>query len=617
MGTRTRGREAVLDAVLAALDEPRGAAIACVHVHGVAGIGKTSLVDEVIDVLRAGRTHVSRLATDGLEPRALTLETALLAARAPLSEGTSRRVLVADPFDHLMALAPFLLRRIADPDLAFDGVVLVTRGALSPSLRATGAPGVAITSIEVSALARDAALALLADHGVPDEARETIVARIGGHPLSLCLIAATFDLATQEEPYDASIGHVLSEAAERLVDHVPSIEHERALLTAAIVPTLDDALLDAQLESVGANERRDIRRWLTDLPFVRARRRGYVMHDVVRSVLLEAGQAHDAALVRQMYRRTFAVLSPRRRFADPTLAEGAIDALSFMIMRHPLIRATFAASELAYRVEVPTAEQRDVALATIARVEGPHASALVARWLDIFGVETSAVLDEDQNLRGFFMMLGPEALLRVRDVDDPVADALVTHADTVAPSSRRLLTRAWFALEGYQDPRAPWSSVVNRAMTRASLRIAPTFGATCHRHDPLFRPLIDSCFTRPRAGVISVAVERDAPLAIAYRFAQPEDGDESFWGMLWSEPLGPDTLPPSDTPLPEPRAPLSERERDVLRLLADGYRYEQIASLLELSLGTVRTYVRRTYTKLGVSTKSEATLLALRLGILR
>ncbi|MCA9536878.1 MAG: response regulator transcription factor [Myxococcales bacterium] len=38
--------------------------------------------------------------------------------------------------------------------------------------------------------------------------------------------------------------------------------------------------------------------------------------------------------------------------------------------------------------------------------------------------------------------------------------------------------------------------------------------------------------------------------------------------------------------------------------------------MLGLSLGTVRIYVRRTYAKLGVSTKSEATLLAVRLGIL-
>lgn len=62
---------------------------------------------------------------------------------------------------------------------------------------------------------------------------------------------------------------------------------------------------------------------------------------------------------------------------------------------------------------------------------------------------------------------------------------------------------------------------------------------------------------------------------------------------------------------------LTERERAVLALLAEGYRYEQIAMRLEISLGTVRTYVVRMYRKLGVNTKSEATALGLRLGLLQ
>lgn len=72
-------------------------------------------------------------------------------------------------------------------------------------------------------------------------------------------------------------------------------------------------------------------------------------------------------------------------------------------------------------------------------------------------------------------------------------------------------------------------------------------------------------------------------------------------------------VPPTRTP----SAPvLTEREREVLGLLAEGYRYEQIAMRLEISLGTVRTYVVRMYRKLGVNTKSEATALGLRFGLL-
>ncbi|MFO0557697.1 MAG: helix-turn-helix transcriptional regulator [Polyangiales bacterium] len=62
---------------------------------------------------------------------------------------------------------------------------------------------------------------------------------------------------------------------------------------------------------------------------------------------------------------------------------------------------------------------------------------------------------------------------------------------------------------------------------------------------------------------------------------------------------------------------LTDRERAVLALLAEGYGYEQIAMRLEIALGTVRTYVVRMYRKLGVNTKSEAAALAVRVGILR
>jgi DNA-binding NarL/FixJ family response regulator len=60
----------------------------------------------------------------------------------------------------------------------------------------------------------------------------------------------------------------------------------------------------------------------------------------------------------------------------------------------------------------------------------------------------------------------------------------------------------------------------------------------------------------------------------------------------------------------------SEREIEVLELLADGYSYEQVALHLGVSIGTVRTHVKRLYGKLGVSTKSEATLRAMRLGLI-
>jgi len=51
---------------------------------------------------------------------------------------------------------------------------------------------------------------------------------------------------------------------------------------------------------------------------------------------------------------------------------------------------------------------------------------------------------------------------------------------------------------------------------------------------------------------------------------------------------------------------LSPREREVLELLARGYLYKEIASVLEISVQTVNTYIRRIYEKLHVRSRAQA-----------
>lgn len=57
--------------------------------------------------------------------------------------------------------------------------------------------------------------------------------------------------------------------------------------------------------------------------------------------------------------------------------------------------------------------------------------------------------------------------------------------------------------------------------------------------------------------------------------------------------------------------PLAPREREVLDLLSKGRAYKQIAAEMELSMGTVRTYIRRLYGKLQVNCRTEAVVLYL------
>ncbi|MEA2455905.1 MAG: hypothetical protein QOI45_2167, partial [Thermoleophilaceae bacterium] len=56
--------------------------------------------------------------------------------------------------------------------------------------------------------------------------------------------------------------------------------------------------------------------------------------------------------------------------------------------------------------------------------------------------------------------------------------------------------------------------------------------------------------------------------------------------------------------------PLSAREVEVLKRLAEGKVYKQIAHELELSTSTVRTHLHNTYAKLGAVDRAQAVLIA-------
>jgi DNA-binding NarL/FixJ family response regulator len=51
---------------------------------------------------------------------------------------------------------------------------------------------------------------------------------------------------------------------------------------------------------------------------------------------------------------------------------------------------------------------------------------------------------------------------------------------------------------------------------------------------------------------------------------------------------------------------LSEREKQVLQLLVDGYSYKMIASEMNIAIDTVRSHIKKIYEKLHVNSKSEA-----------
>jgi two-component system, NarL family, response regulator LiaR len=73
--------------------------------------------------------------------------------------------------------------------------------------------------------------------------------------------------------------------------------------------------------------------------------------------------------------------------------------------------------------------------------------------------------------------------------------------------------------------------------------------------------------------------------------------------------------PASDAPQSTLAETLSDREKDVLRLLAQGLSNAEIAEKLFLSEGTVRNYVSAIFNKLGVTDRTQAAILAIKYGL--
>ena len=66
---------------------------------------------------------------------------------------------------------------------------------------------------------------------------------------------------------------------------------------------------------------------------------------------------------------------------------------------------------------------------------------------------------------------------------------------------------------------------------------------------------------------------------------------------------------------PESPEALTERENEVLRLLAQGQSNKQIARSLHIAEKTVKTHVSNILSKLGVQSRTQATLYAVRIGL--
>jgi LuxR family maltose regulon positive regulatory protein len=113
-------------------------------------------------------------------------------------------------------------------------------------------------------------------------------------------------------------------------------------------------------------------------------------------------------------------------------------------------------------------------------------------------------------------------------------------------------------------------------------------------------------------------------LLVDYRshLSQPiKDGavSESIHLLAYTDKLLAAFSPAAPAGKPELEAalePLSERELDILRLIAEGYTNQEIAETLVIAVSTVKSHINHLYGKLGIQRRTQAVAMARGLGLL-
>ncbi|HEY7371445.1 MAG TPA: response regulator transcription factor [Polyangia bacterium] len=122
----------------------------------------------------------------------------------------------------------------------------------------------------------------------------------------------------------------------------------------------------------------------------------------------------------------------------------------------------------------------------------------------------------------------------------------------------------------------------------------------------------DSIYEALRAGATGYLLKDAGPAEIASAIDEVCDG-----GAPMSPGIARRVLAGFHAHRDGPGSDLTDRERQVLDLLTRGASYPLIGQGLGISTNTVQTHIRSIYRKLHVSTKSEATLVAIRRGYVR
>ena len=122
----------------------------------------------------------------------------------------------------------------------------------------------------------------------------------------------------------------------------------------------------------------------------------------------------------------------------------------------------------------------------------------------------------------------------------------------------------------------------------------------------------DKVFPAIKAGAMGYQLKDSSPQELVEAIREVNRGQASLHPLIARKVLDEVLNPPDQPPS---REPLTQREIEVLRLIAAGLENREIAERLVLSEATVRTHVSNILGKLHLASRTQAALYALREGL--
>ena len=122
----------------------------------------------------------------------------------------------------------------------------------------------------------------------------------------------------------------------------------------------------------------------------------------------------------------------------------------------------------------------------------------------------------------------------------------------------------------------------------------------------------DKVFPAIKAGALGYLLKDSGPAELVQAIHQVHQGQPSLEPTIALKVLYELSHPPQQPPTPDP---LTERELEVLRLIAQGKSNQEIAEHLIITEHTVRTHVSNILSKLHLASRTQAALYALKEGL--